>query len=159
PKDLAADANEDEALAHAAALEKYKKSQAGYEKKQRLFEAEAAEKAGQRRASLRTALKALNGRDATTLEFFVLTADEAAPARGPWHRRNLLGPTTGGSEEDPVWPDENDTLRVVLRVAHPGSLAERMEWVEAPAEDGDGLGEEVRRAANRRARQTYYKRV
>jgi hypothetical protein len=152
PKDLAANANEEEALAHAAALAKY-------EKKRGRSEAEAAEKESQRRASLRTALRTLNGSDATTLEFFVLTADDAAPARVVGHLRDVLGPTTEGSEEDLVWNDGNETLRVVLHVAHPGSLAEQLEWVEAPFEEVEGLTDEGRGAANRRARQSYYKRV
>lgn len=159
PKDLPPDASEDEVREHEAALTRYEAKLPDYERKVRRFEAEAAKKALQRRTSLRAALRALNGADATTLEFFVLTADDTAPARVAWHLRDVLGPTTEGGEEDLVWTDGNETLRVVLRVAHPGSLAERMEWVEAPVGEVGGLTEEARRSRNHQARQAYYQRL
>ncbi len=131
PKDLAADAGTEEALGHAEAVARYEKGLAEYAKKLRHFEVKAPRKASLRRASLRNALKALNGPSATTLEFFVFTADDAAPARVAWHLRDALGSTTDGSEEELVWADGDETLRIALRVSHPGTLATQMEWAEA----------------------------
>lgn len=159
PKDLADGAGAQEAQAHAEAMAKYEKAKVNYDRRQERFEVESPRKAGLRRASLRAALRALPGSGATTLEFFVLTADDAAPARVAWHLRDALGDTTGGSEEELVWNDGNETLRIVLRVAHPGTLATQMEWAEAPAEEVGGLTEAQRREANRRARQSYHRDV
>jgi hypothetical protein len=87
---------------------------------------------------------------------FVFTADDSSPGRVATHLRELLGHPTAGSEEDMVWHDGNERLRIALRVSHPGSLSEQMEWVTLPEAESVGLTAEARK---KRARHDYWKAV
>lgn len=73
-------ATPEELAAHVQAQAKYRDKVAILADKRHKFETGSAAKAVRRRA-LHAALRALNGEDADTLEFFVLSADDGAQAR------------------------------------------------------------------------------
>ncbi len=123
------------------------------------FEQQQGDLTLQRRGALRAALRQLNGAEADTLEMFVFTADDSSPGRVAFQLREILGQPTGGSAEDMIWDDGNECLHIVLRVSHPGSLSERMEWITLPHAECVGLGAEAKKKRERGARQDYWKAV
>ena len=90
---------------------------------------------------------------------FVFTADDSSPGRVAFHIREILGQPTGGSAEDMTWNDGNECLGIVLRVSHPCSLSEQMDWVTLTDAECVGLGAEAKKKREKVTRQEYWKAV
>lgn len=142
-----------------AAVKKFEKQVRDLPSRTAEFEQKHGERAMQRRAALRSALRQLNGMGADTLEMFVFTADDNSPGRVATHLREILGHPTGGGDETMVWQDGSECLRITLRVSHPGTLSERMEWISLTAAESAGLGAEARKRRERAARHDHWKAV
>lgn len=159
PKDPSPEATPEELAAHVQAQAKYHDKVAALPDKQHKFETGSAAKAVRRRRALHAALRALNGEDADTLEFFVLSADDGAQARVAAQLQVILGKPLAEDEDRLTWQDGNDRLQVILRSANPGALADQMEWRKLSEEQAAVLSENARKTREKAMREAYWQEV